>query len=127
MTVTDKYIFVHIPKTAGLSIRKLFEAAFGADNVSQPFVVSEMDERDVQRLEQYRMISGHISDVDARRFRNRRERPTGQPPATRPSDGQGPHGASRRHGTRSPRTAHRPSPAARPETRPAQEPCTAPV
>lgn len=71
MTGSDSYIFVHIPKTAGLSIRKLFEATFGPENVSQPFVVSKIDDRERDRLQQYRMISGHISEIDVRQFPDR--------------------------------------------------------
>ncbi len=72
MTVSDNYIFVHIPKTAGLSIRKLFEATFGPDNVSQPFVVTKIDDQERTRLQQYQMISGHISEIDLRQFPDRR-------------------------------------------------------
>jgi hypothetical protein len=68
----QKFIFVHIPKTAGLSIRKLFEATFGAQNVSQPFVVSKVDQRQQIELKPFAMISGHISALDLAQFPDRR-------------------------------------------------------
>jgi hypothetical protein len=67
----QRYIFVHIPKTAGLSIRRVFESAFGQNNVSQPFVVSRIDSRQRADLDRYKMISGHISALDVRHFPNR--------------------------------------------------------
>lgn len=65
------YIFVHIPKTAGTSFRGALADALGDDAVSPPFLASRLSEKDVNRLDRYRVIAGHISMDDAAQFRNR--------------------------------------------------------
>jgi hypothetical protein len=65
------YLFVHLPKTAGTSFRGALANVLGDDAVSPPFLASTLSEEDINRLDQYRAIAGHISIDDAARFRNR--------------------------------------------------------
>jgi len=68
---TARYLFVHLPKTAGTSFRWALESALGRDAVSPPFLASRLTEEEIARLEQYRAIAGHISIDDITPFRNR--------------------------------------------------------
>jgi hypothetical protein len=61
----DPYVFIHVPKTAGSSIRSLLAEVFSAGAVSPAFPVRRIDSRDSQLLQSYRVIAGHISWADA--------------------------------------------------------------
>jgi Sulfotransferase family len=65
------YLFVHIPKTAGTSFRGALANALGDDAVSPHFSASRLSEEDINRLDRYRVIAGHISIDDATPFRSR--------------------------------------------------------
>jgi len=69
----DRYVFMHVPKTAGSSIRSSLAEVFSAGAVSPAFPVRRIDARDSQLLQSYRVIAGHISWADAAfHFGNRR-------------------------------------------------------
>jgi Sulfotransferase family len=68
---TSGYLFVHIPKTAGTSFRGAVADVLGSDAISPGFLASRLSEEDINRLDRYRVIAGHISIDDAAPFRNR--------------------------------------------------------
>jgi hypothetical protein len=65
------YLFVHIPKTAGTSFRIALARILSDAAISPPFVASRLSEKDIQTLDQYRIVAGHISIDDVARFRDR--------------------------------------------------------
>jgi sulfotransferase famil protein len=69
--MVTSYLFAHIPKTAGTSFRKGLTKALGEDAVSPPLFPSRLSQADVNRLDHYRAIAGHISIDDAALFRKR--------------------------------------------------------
>lgn len=61
-------VFLHIPKTAGTSFRHALAKGFGGGAVSEPFVASRMDQAEAEALHPFRLVAGHISITDARRW-----------------------------------------------------------
>lgn len=61
-------VFLHIPKTAGTSLRETLCRGLGEDAVSPAFGASEMTEAEADALRCYSVVFGHISVTDARRF-----------------------------------------------------------
>ncbi len=64
----QKYIFAHLPKTAGTSFRSLLGALFGNDAVSPGFAASRIDQAEAEKLDNYTVICGHISLVDIQAY-----------------------------------------------------------
>lgn len=64
----SKWVFVHIPKTAGASFAEGIRRAFGPENVSPGFSASNLSEKDAVALDQFRVIAGHISIRDVERY-----------------------------------------------------------
>jgi hypothetical protein len=63
-----KYVFMHVPKTGGTSLQHALRRIVGQDAVSPSFNASNLSEADAARLDRYRVISGHISIADVRRY-----------------------------------------------------------
>ena len=63
-----QWVFVHLPKTGGTSFQTALRAVVGDDAVSPSFVASSLSEDDAKRLDRYRVISGHISLDDVKRY-----------------------------------------------------------
>jgi hypothetical protein len=63
-----KYVFVHLPKTGGTSFQLALRRVIGEDAVSPSFNASSLSEADAARLDQYPVISGHISMTDVARY-----------------------------------------------------------
>jgi hypothetical protein len=61
-------VFVHVPKTAGTSFHNALRTALGAGAVSPSFIATRLTLADAQRLDRFKIISGHISMADVRRF-----------------------------------------------------------
>lgn len=57
-------IFIHIPKTAGVSFRDALGQGFGEDAVSPLFAASHLSDEDAENLRRYDIIAGHISIDD---------------------------------------------------------------
>lgn len=55
-----KLIFLHIPKTAGQSIHEALVNAYGADAVCPARVNEQLYGLDIERLNSYRVFSGHL-------------------------------------------------------------------
>jgi hypothetical protein len=69
----QEFVFVHIPKTAGTSIRALLAECFRPEDVSPAFRVQPIDAEVAQHLAAFAVISGHISWADiAEHFPTRR-------------------------------------------------------
>lgn len=64
----DEYIFVHIPKTAGTSVRNLFIEIFSEELISPSFPVTVLDSDKAKELNKYKIICGHISMTDVERY-----------------------------------------------------------
>jgi hypothetical protein len=60
----DKFLFIHIGKTAGTSLRSTISNSFGADACSPPFAQRWFSEVDFKYFDQFPFICGHISAVD---------------------------------------------------------------
>jgi len=63
-----QWVFIHLPKTGGTSFQTAMRAVVGDDAVSPSFVASSLSEDDAKRLDRYRVISGHISLDDVKRY-----------------------------------------------------------
>ena len=63
-----QWVFIHLPKTAGTSFQTALRSIAGDDAVSPSFVASSLTEDDAFRLDRYRIISGHISINDVKRY-----------------------------------------------------------
>lgn len=63
-----KLVFFHISKTAGSSLRKVFQASFGHEWCSEPFPQAYLTEADAQYFGQHHVICGHISRADQRKW-----------------------------------------------------------
>jgi hypothetical protein len=68
-----EYVFIHIPKTAGTSLRAAFLRGLGPDAVSPAFLASNLAPAEVERLRSFALISGHISRRDQARYFPARE------------------------------------------------------
>jgi Sulfotransferase family len=63
-----KYVFVHLPKTGGTSFQLALRRVIGDDAVSPSFNASILSEAEAGKLDQYPVISGHISITDVARY-----------------------------------------------------------
>ena len=61
-------VFIHIPKTAGVSLRTRLERSLLPDSVSPHVHASAMTEEEAGPLRAYAVVSGHISWIDVQRF-----------------------------------------------------------
>ena len=61
-----KILFLHIPKTAGTSLRKALQSAYGKEAVSPHVNACRLGAQDADLLSKYRFICGHLSLEDAR-------------------------------------------------------------
>jgi tetratricopeptide (TPR) repeat protein len=61
-------VFIHIPKTAGVSLRSRLERSLPLYSVSPHVHPSAMTEEEAGPLRAYAVVSGHISWIDAQRF-----------------------------------------------------------
>ncbi len=61
-------VFIHIPKTAGVSLRSRLERSLPLYSVSPHVHPSAMTEEEAGSLRAYAVVSGHISWIDAQRF-----------------------------------------------------------
>ncbi len=60
----DGFLFMHLPKTAGYSVRMLLASLFPQGEVSGNYPVTPMPATDAEELDQHRVIVGHISWED---------------------------------------------------------------
>jgi hypothetical protein len=60
----DRYVFIHIPKTAGMSLRVLLGEIFGPEAVSPARPVRHIGVDEARQLEAYPVIAEHISWSD---------------------------------------------------------------
>jgi hypothetical protein len=67
----DRYLFFHVPKTAGSSVREALRQLFGADQVGPP-VEEEATGYDSAALSRYRVVVGHFSYEQVASFPDRR-------------------------------------------------------
>ena len=61
--MTEQIYFLHIPKTAGTSLRKVIEAQFSPEEICPCSVMQELSEmvrRDASELAAYPLIAGHM-------------------------------------------------------------------
>ena len=63
-----KWVFIHLPKTAGTSFQFALRRIAGEEAVSPGFVASRLSLEEANRLDRYRVISGHISFHDVARY-----------------------------------------------------------
>ena len=68
----DRFVFIHIPKTAGTSFRTLLYDIFDETRVSPPFSGAPLTDEDARKLDSYQVIAGHISWADVKRYFPRR-------------------------------------------------------
>ncbi len=61
-------VVIHIPKTAGVSLRSRLERSLPPYSVSPHSNAFAMTEKEAAPLRSYRVISGHISWIDVQRF-----------------------------------------------------------
>ncbi len=66
----DRYLFFHIPKTAGTSVRQALCDLLGPDQIS-PGVV-HFSEVDIEQISRYRVIAGHFTYDQLAHFAGRR-------------------------------------------------------
>lgn len=64
----DKFVFLHIPKTAGTSFVDAIKKAIGADRVSPSFNAGVMSQDQAEELDHFDVIAGHISINDINRY-----------------------------------------------------------
>jgi hypothetical protein len=62
--VETRYAFIHLPKTAGTSLRAALVARLGDAAVSPHFDAAYMSAEALDQLAQYRVITSHISRDD---------------------------------------------------------------
>lgn len=64
----DRYVFMHIPKTAGMSMRVLLGDIFGPESVSPAGAVRNIGPEEVAQLGKFSVIAEHISWRDVSDF-----------------------------------------------------------
>ncbi len=64
----NQYVFIHVPKTAGISFWHAFRQIFGAECVSSHILDSHISESEAENLRKRRVVSGHLSYDDLERF-----------------------------------------------------------
>ncbi len=64
----QKFVFIHLPKTAGSSFDDALRRALGEQAVSPPFAASHLTEAQAATLDLYKVVSGHISLTDVERY-----------------------------------------------------------
>ncbi len=62
------FVFLHIGKTAGLSIRRVISEAFGEEALSDPTKVYDLNDEKAAALRRHKFIHGHINWATANRF-----------------------------------------------------------
>jgi hypothetical protein len=67
----DRYVFIHVPKTAGSSIIKGLQQVLGSEAVGPRFD-AHFDEINIEQYSRYRMIVGHLRYDQLAHFPNRR-------------------------------------------------------
>jgi hypothetical protein len=65
----DKYFFIHVPKTGGTSMFRIFRDFLGPENVA---VLVDFDQVDVEAVSRYRLLGGHIPFNVIKNFGERR-------------------------------------------------------
>ena len=63
-----KFLFLHLPKTAGTSLRLALQEAYGPEAVSPHVNACFLQNENLDLLNQYTFICGHLSFADARRL-----------------------------------------------------------
>jgi len=71
VTTSDRYLFDHIPRTGGMSMKVIFDDLFGPENVS-PIVRWQPAEQIMAQLETTTMITGHFWHAPGGLARRRR-------------------------------------------------------
>lgn len=69
---SDSFVFLHVPKTAGTSVRALVAGCFPDGQVSPAFAVREFTPTFAAELAAHRVVSGHLSWEDVREHFPRR-------------------------------------------------------
>lgn len=67
----DRYVFLHVPKTAGSSLISIFRTILGPEEVG-PNIAARFDEIDPADFARYRMVVGHLRYDQLRHFPGRR-------------------------------------------------------
>ncbi len=57
---SDQLVFVHIPKTAGTTLRTILEAHFRPEETYQPYHTAELERVRPGELDAYRFVRGHL-------------------------------------------------------------------
>jgi len=68
LSISEKFVFVHVPKTAGTSFRKLLVDIFTEDQVSPQFMAKPLTDEDATRLDRFQVIAGHVSFADVYKY-----------------------------------------------------------
>lgn len=63
-----KFLFLHLPKTAGTSLRHALQEAYGAEAVSPHVNACFLQNSDLELLNRFTFICGHLSFSDAHRL-----------------------------------------------------------
>lgn len=63
-----KFLFLHLPKTAGTSLRHALQEAYGSESVSPHVNACFLKESNLDQLNRYTFICGHLSLIDARQL-----------------------------------------------------------
>jgi len=66
----DRYFFVHLPKTAGTSMFRVFRDLLGPENVGP--MLADFDQVDIEAVSQYRLLGGHLGFQHLHHFGERR-------------------------------------------------------
>jgi hypothetical protein len=64
----EKYIFLHVPKTAGTSFTQLMGRLFSPEHVSQTFALPYISEETARNLRQFKVVSGHVSYLEVQKW-----------------------------------------------------------
>lgn len=69
--MNNKYLFLHIPKTAGSSLYALFANILGPENVKQVPNTNNLGLRQIDMLKKYMLVGGHFTYSHKKCFENR--------------------------------------------------------